>query len=42
MSDYQLIIADFYNIPIGNVKQLVPNFFDRESMCFIMKSYSFI
>ena len=30
MSDYQLIIADFYNIPIGNVKQLVPNFFDRE------------
>ena len=27
MSSYQLKIADFYNIPIGNVKNLVPNFF---------------
>ena len=26
MSSYQLKIADFYNIPIGNVKNLVPNF----------------
>ena len=28
--DYQLKIADLYNIPIGNVKKLVPNFFDKE------------
>ena len=27
---YQLKIADLYNIPFGNVKQLVPNFFDKE------------
>ena len=30
LSDYQLKIADRYNIPIGNVKKLVPNFFDKE------------
>ena len=30
MSDYQLKIADLYNIPTGNVKKLVPNFFDKE------------
>ena len=28
--DYQLKIADLYNIPIGNVKKLVLNFFDKE------------
>ena len=28
--EYQLKIADFYNIPIGNVKKLVPKFFDEE------------
>ena len=28
--EYQLKIADLYNIPIGNVKKLVPNFFDKE------------
>ena len=28
-SMYQLNIADFYHIPIGIVKKLVPNFFDR-------------
>ena len=27
---YQLQIADFYNILIGTVKKLVPNFFDKE------------
>ena len=27
MSDYQLKNADVYNIPIGNVKKFVPNFF---------------
>ena len=29
LSDYQLKIADLYNISIGNVKKLVPNFFDK-------------
>ena len=30
LSDYHLKIAYFYNIPISNVKKLVPNFFDKE------------
>ena len=30
LSDYQLKIADFYNISIGNVKKLVPNFLGKE------------
>ena len=30
LSHYQLKVADLYNIPIGNVKKLVPNFFDKE------------
>ena len=30
MSKYQLLIADFHNIPIGNVKKLVPNFLNKE------------
>ena len=30
LSEYQLKIADLYNIPIDNVKKLVPNFFDTE------------
>ena len=30
MSDYQLKIANLYNIPFGNVKKLVPNIFDKE------------
>ena len=30
LSDYQLMIADLYNIPIGNIKKLVSNFFDKE------------
>ena len=28
-SECQLKIADLYNIPIGGVKKLVPNFFDK-------------
>ena len=28
--NYQLEIADFCNISFGNVKKLVPNFFDKE------------
>ena len=27
--NHQLKIADFYNIPIGNAKKLVPNVFDE-------------
>ena len=27
LSDYQLKVADLYNIPIGNVKKLGANFF---------------
>ena len=30
LSEYQLKIADLYNIFIGNVEKLVPNFFDKE------------
>ena len=30
MSKYQILITDFYNIPIVNVIKLVPNFFDKE------------
>ena len=30
LSEYQLKIPDPYNIPIGNVKNIVPNFFDKE------------
>ena len=30
LSSYQLKIADFYNIHIGNLTKLVPNFFDKE------------
>ena len=30
LSNYQLQIADFYDIPIGNVKKLVLNFFVKE------------
>ena len=31
LSYYQLKITDLYNIPIGNVEKLVPNFFDKEN-----------
>ena len=30
LSDYQLKIAELHNIPIDNVKKLVPNFIDKE------------
>ena len=30
LPQYQLKIADLYNIPIDNVKKLVPHFFDKE------------
>ena len=30
LSECQLKIPALYNIPIGNVKKLLPNFFDKE------------
>ena len=33
LSEYQLKIADLHNIPIGKVKKLVPNFFDKKKIC---------
>ena len=30
--DYQLKIADHYDIPIGNVKKFVPNFFNKRNI----------
>ena len=36
-----ILIADFNNIPIVNVKKLLPNFFDTK-MCFITKTGNFI
>ena len=30
VSKYEVKITDLYNIPIGNVKKLVPIFFDKE------------
>ena len=41
LSEYQLKIIDLYNIPIGNFKNLVPNFFDREKCEFIVRTYNF-
>ena len=34
LSEYRLKVADLYNIPIGNVKKLVPKFFDKEKYVF--------
>ena len=34
LSSYQLKTADLHNIPIGTVKKLVPNFFDKEMYVF--------
>ena len=31
LSDYQLKIADLCNIPIGSIKKLVPNLFDKKN-----------
>ena len=42
LSDYQLKIADFYNINSGGATKLMPNVFDRErGMCFSMKTCNF-
>ena len=41
LSENQLKIAALYNILIGNGKNLVPNFFDKKNMLFIMKTRNF-
>ena len=41
LSEYQLNIVDLHNIPIGNIKKLVPNFLIKKSMWFIMKIQNF-
>ena len=41
LSEYKLNIADLCNISIDNVKKLVPNFFDKKSMCLIMRTWNF-
>ena len=30
MPEFQLKITDLYNIPIGNITKLLPNFFDKD------------
>ena len=38
LSEYQLKIADVYNIPIGNVKNWCLTFLTKKNMYFIMKT----
>ena len=40
LSECQVLIADFHNIPIGNVKKLVPNFFDEKTICASLWKYT--
>ena len=42
LSDYQLMITDFYSIPIGIVKKLVPKFFDKEQSALLWKLASLL
>ena len=41
LSKYQLMIADSYKIPIGNVKTLVPNCFDKETFVLHYENFQF-
>ena len=41
MSEYQLKIADLYNIPTGNVKKLGPNLFDKEKYLIHCENFQF-
>ena len=38
LSSYQLMIADFYNIPICTIKKFVPYFFDEEKYVLYYKN----
>ena len=42
LSEYQLKIADLFNISVANIKKLVPNFLIKKIMWFIMITYNFI
>ena len=39
LSEYQLNIADLYKIPIGSVKKLVANFFDKEKYVILSENW---
>ena len=41
LSEYQLKIADLHNIPIGKVKKLVCNVFDKEKYVLHYETYNF-
>ena len=41
LPEYQLKVADLYNIPIGNVKKLVSNFFNKEKYVLHYETYNF-
>ena len=41
LPDYRLKITDLYNIPIGNVKKLVVNFFDKEKDMIHYENFQF-
>ena len=41
LSKYQLLIADIYEVSIGNIKKLLPNFLIKK-VFFIIKTYSII
>ena len=40
LSTYQLTIADFYNVPTGNVKKLVSNVFGKEKYVLHYESFA--
>ena len=42
LSNNQLMSGDFHDIPIGNVKKMVPNFIDKKKIWFIMKTCNII
>ena len=39
LSEYQLKIIDLYNVPIGNIKKMMSNFFDKEKYVLHYKSF---
>ena len=41
LSLYKLKIAGLYNLPIGNVKKIAPNFLIKKSIWFIIKTCNF-
>ena len=41
LSKYQLMIADLYHASVGNIKKILPNFFDKEKYVFDYKNLQF-